>query len=99
MTAIQAQEVRISVAPAFNGAPHYFFVTGGPGQEFKPGFSSSVDFLFPGEKKIKLGFGLTYQFSKVGFYPNLHEGERVVSTLQVDNNRVKSWSDYREINC
>jgi hypothetical protein len=81
---IHAQQIRLSVAPTVNYAPHYIFVSGGPGQTIKTGFSSSADFLFPGEKRINFGLGITYQFSRVGFYPNLHEGERVVRTEKVN---------------
>jgi hypothetical protein len=83
-TLIHAQEIKFSVAPTANYAPHYNSVTGGPGQTIKTGFSSSVGFLFPGEKKINFGFGLTYQFSKVGFYPDLFEGERLLRTEKVN---------------
>ena len=69
------QEINISVAPTINNALHYQFVAGGPGRNFKPGFSSSLDYIFLNDKKIRVGLGFCYQFSQVEYTPNMNTGD------------------------
>jgi hypothetical protein len=71
-TILYGQEISISVAPTINNALHYRFVAGGPGRNYKPGFSSSLDYIFLIDKKIKLGLGFCYQFSQVEYTPNMN---------------------------
>jgi hypothetical protein len=68
-------EIKISVAPTENCALYYQFVAGGPGRKFKPGFSTSFEYLFCSDKKINLGFGLCYQFAQIEYTPNMNTPE------------------------
>jgi hypothetical protein len=67
-------EIKISVAPTIDNALHFQSVEGGPGRNFKPGFSTSIEYLFRCDKKINLGFGLCYQFAQVEYTPNMNSG-------------------------
>jgi hypothetical protein len=62
---------RISVSPTENGALYYRVVLGGPGMNFKPGFAASLEYFFQNGEKLNLGFGLNYQFARVGYTPNM----------------------------
>ena len=67
--------IKISVTPTENIALYYQSVQGGPGRKFKPGFSTSFEYLFRSNKKINLGFGLCYQFAQVEYTPNMNTGD------------------------
>ncbi len=81
---LHGQEIKFSVAPTINNALYYRFVAGGPGRNFKPGFSTSVDYSFISDKKINLGFGLAYHFSQVEYTPNMNTGDLVRQTDRVN---------------
>lgn len=70
-TILYGQEIKISVAPTINNALYYKFVAGGYGRNFKPGFSTSFEYLFRCDKKINSGFGLCYQFTQVEYTPTI----------------------------
>lgn len=69
---LSAQEFKISIAPTINSGRYYQFVTGGPGQNLKAGFTTSLDYLFLNDNKINLGLGLNYHFGQVEFFPNMN---------------------------
>ncbi len=69
-----AQEIKISVAPTINNAFYFKAVDGGPGRNFKPGFSALLEYSFPDDKIIKLGVGICYQFAMVEYTPNMNTG-------------------------
>ncbi|MFZ0282207.1 MAG: hypothetical protein WAL29_11185 [Bacteroidales bacterium] len=77
---LYGQEIKISVAPTINNALYFKFVAGGPGRNFKPGFSTSLDYSFIRDKKINLGFGLAYHFSQVEYTPNMNTGDLIRQT-------------------
>jgi hypothetical protein len=81
--------IKISVAPTENIALYYQSVQGGPGLKFKPGFSTSFEYLFRSNKKINLGFGLCYQFAQVEYTPNMNTGD---FTGQIDKISVISFN-------
>jgi hypothetical protein len=83
-------EIKISVSPTENIALYYQSVQGGPGRKFKPGFSTSFEYLFRCDKKINLGFGLCYQFAQVEYTPNMDSGD--FFTGQIDNVSVISFN-------
>jgi hypothetical protein len=82
-------EIKISVAPTENIPLHFQSVLGGPGRKFRPGFSTSVDYLFRCDKKINFGFGLSYQFALVEYTPNMDSGG---FTGQTDNISLISFN-------
>jgi hypothetical protein len=86
-TALSGQEIKISLAPTINNAFYFIQVDGGPGHDFKPGFSTSLDFLFLNRKKINIGFGFCYQFMQVEYTPNMNTGD---FTGQTDNINILS---------
>jgi hypothetical protein len=81
---IYGQEIKVSIAPTINVAPHYGFVSGGPGQHYKAGFSTSLDYLFLNEKRLNFGFGINYHFSQVEFVPNLNTHEMLLHSENVN---------------
>ena len=83
-------DIKISVAPTNNMALYYQMVTGGAGMNNKPGFSSSVEYLFRSDKIINLGFGLSYQFAQVEYTPNFNTGDWF--TGQIDKISLISFS-------
>ena len=82
-TILYGQEITISVAPTINNALYYQFVAGGPGRNYKPGFSTSIDYIFPNDKKINFGIGFCYQFSQVKYTPNMNTGNFTGQTDKV----------------
>ena len=96
-TFLSGQEIKFSVAPTINFAPHYRSVQGGPGQNIKVGFSSSFDFLFINDKRLNFGFGLNYHFSQLEFVPNLNTGEMILHTEKVNllSIRFKSVCNFK----
>jgi hypothetical protein len=68
-------EIKISIAPTINNALYYQFVSGGPARNFKPGFTTSFEYLFKNDKKINFGFGLCYQFTQVEYTSTMDSGE------------------------
>ena len=82
-TILYGQEIKISVAPTINNALYYQFVAGGPGRNYKPGFSTSIDYIFPNDKKINFGIGFCYQFSQVKYTPNMNTGNFTGQTDKV----------------
>jgi hypothetical protein len=83
-TIIYSQQIKVSVAPTINFAPHYKSVQGGPGQNLKIGITSSVDYLFLSDKKLNFGFGLNYHFCQVEFVPNMNTGEMIKHTDKIN---------------
>lgn len=83
-------DIKISVAPTDNIALYYQFVAGGPGMNNKPGFSTSLEYLFRSNKTITLGFGLCYQFAQVEYTPNMNTGDWF--TGQIDKINVLSFN-------
>lgn len=81
---IYGQEFKISVAPTINYGFNYKFVAGGPGQNPKVGFTTSIDYLLLNDKKINFGFGFNYHFSQVEFVPNLNTGDMLLHTENVN---------------
>jgi hypothetical protein len=78
------QEFKISIAPTINSGLYYQFVTGGPGQNLRAGFTSSFDYLILKDNRINFGLGLNYQFSQVEFVPNLNTGDMPLHTENVN---------------
>ena len=83
-------DIKISVAPTNNIALYYQMVSGGAGMNNKPGFSTSIEYLFRSNKIINLGFGLCYQFAQVEYTPNMNTG--VWFTGQIDKISVISFN-------
>lgn len=83
-TILTGQEIKISVAPTISIAPHYQSVLGGPGQKAKAGFSTSLDYILRNDKRISFGLGLSYQYSRVEFVPNLDSGDLLLHTEKVN---------------
>jgi hypothetical protein len=83
-TILYGQEFKISVAPTINNALYYHFVAGGPGRGFKSGFSTSVEYILRNDKRINLGFGLSYQFCQVEYTPNMNTGDFIGQTDRVN---------------
>ncbi len=81
--------IKISVSPTENIALYNQPVEGGPGRKFKPGFSTSFEYLFRSNKKINLGFGLCYQFAQAEYTPNMNTGD---FTGQIDKISVISFN-------
>lgn len=81
---LYGQEFKISVAPTVSSGLYYQFVAGGPGQNLKAGFTTSFDYLILNDKRINLGFGLNYHFSKVEFVPNPNTGDMPLHTENVN---------------
>jgi hypothetical protein len=54
---LNGQEFKISFAPTINSGLYYQFVAGGPGQNLKAGFTTSLDYLFLNDNKINFGLG------------------------------------------
>jgi hypothetical protein len=82
-TFLYGQEFKISVAPTINNALYYKFVAGGPGRNFKPGFSTSLDYSILNDKKVTFGFGICYQFAQVEYTPNMNTGDFIGQTDKV----------------
>ena len=83
-------DIKISVAPTNNIALYYQMVSGGAGMNNKPGFSTSIEYLFRSNKIINIGFGLCYQFAQVEYTPNMNTG--VWFTGQIDKISVISFN-------
>lgn len=83
-------DIKISVAPTNNMALHYRMVTGGPGMNNKPGFSTSFEYIFRSNKIINLGFGLCHQFAQVEYTANMNTGDWF--TGQIDKISVLSFN-------
>jgi hypothetical protein len=83
-TILYSQEIKVSLAPTINRGLRYTFVAGGAGQNPGVGFTTSLDYLFLGDKKINLGFGLNYHFSQVEFVPNMSAGDRPNHTENIN---------------
>jgi hypothetical protein len=83
-TILSGQEIKISVAPTMNNALYYRFVAGGPGRNYEPGISASIEYIFPNDKKINFGLGFCYQFSQVKFRPNMNSGSFTGQTDKVN---------------
>ena len=85
MTAIlYSQEIKVSVAPKINVGLRYRFVAGGPGQNPRAGFITSLDYLFLNDNKINPGLGLNYHFSQVEFVSNMNTGDMTNHTENVN---------------
>jgi len=82
-------DIKISIAPTNNIALVSQGVTGGPGMNNKPGFSTSFEYLFRTNKIINLGFGLCYQFAQVEYTPSMNTGDWF--TGQIDKISVISF--------
>jgi len=78
------QEFKISIAPTINCGLYYQFVAGGPAQNLKPGFTTSIDYLFLNDNKINLGLGFNYHFSQVEFVPNMNTEDMPLHTENVN---------------
>lgn len=83
-TILYCQEFKVSVAPTVNAGLYYRFVAGGPGQNLKAGFTTSLDYLILNENKINFGLGLNYHFSQVEFVPNMNTGDMRLHTENVN---------------
>jgi hypothetical protein len=83
-TILYCQELKVSVTPTVNAGLYYRFVSGGPGQNLKAGFTASLDYLFLNEKKINIGLGLNYHYSQVEFVPNMNTGDMLLHTENVN---------------
>lgn len=83
-TILYGQEFTISIAPTINNAFYYQFVAGGAGHNFKSGFSTSLEYKLRNDKRINLGFGLSYQFSQVEYTPNMNTGDFIGQTDRVN---------------
>jgi hypothetical protein len=94
-TILYGQEIKISVAPTINAGLYYQFVAGGPGQNLKAGFTTSLDYLFRNDRKINFGLGLNYHFSQVKFVPNLNSGDMPLHTENVNLISVRFKSVYK----
>jgi hypothetical protein len=82
-TILNGQEFKISVAPTINNALYYQFVAGGPGRNFKPGFSTTLDYSFLNDKRLNFGFGFCYQFAQVKYTPNMNTPDFLGQTDKV----------------
>jgi len=82
-TILYGQEIKISVAPTINNALYYHFTASGPGHNFKPGFSTSLEYTLQKGKGLNYGFGLSYKFSQVGYTPNMNTGDFIGQTDRV----------------
>lgn len=94
-------DIKISIAPTYNIARSYELMTGGPGVNNKPGFSTSIEYLIRSDKTINLGFGLCYQFALVEYTPNMNSGEwftgqiEKISVLSLNfSTIIKSKNDF-----
>jgi len=67
--ASNGQDLKVSVAPTWNSAFYYRFVTGGPSREAKSGMNASIEYMRPLSEMVKYGFGVGYQFCTVGIIP------------------------------
>lgn len=83
-TILYCQEIKVSIAPTINAGFHYQFAAGGPGQNLKAGFTTSMDYLLHNDNKINFGFGFNYHFSQVEFVPNLNTGNMLLHTENVN---------------
>jgi hypothetical protein len=83
-TILPGQEIKISISPTINNAFYFKSVVGGAGRDFKPGFSTSLDFLFLNEKRINIGFGFRYQFMQVEYTPNMNTGDFTGQTDRIN---------------
>ncbi len=83
-TILYSQEIKVSVAPTINAGLRFKFYTGGPRQNLKAGFTTSLDYLFLNDNKINIGLGLNYHFSQVEFVPNMNTGEMLLHTENVN---------------
>jgi hypothetical protein len=83
-TILSGQKIKISVAPTINNALYYHFTAGGPGHIFKPGFSTSLEYILQNDKRINYGFGLSYQFCQIGYTPNMNTGDFIGQTDRVN---------------
>ncbi|NQU84342.1 MAG: hypothetical protein HQ541_01145 [Mariniphaga sp.] len=63
------QEISFSIAPTLNSGFHFRFVYGGPNYATKTGFSTTLDYTFANQNRIKFGMGFTYQLSRVEVQP------------------------------
>jgi len=82
-TVLYGQDIKISVAPTVSVAPAYLAV-GGPGQNPKTGFSTSIDYRLLNDKRINFGFGLCYQCGRREFVPNLNSGDMLLTTEKIN---------------
>lgn len=96
-TFLNGQKLNISVAPTINAGLYYQFVAGGPGQKIKPGFTTSIDYLFLNDNKINFGLGFNYHFSQVEFVPNINTGEMLLHAENINliSFRFKSVYKFR----
>jgi hypothetical protein len=83
-TVLPGQEIKISLAPTINNAFYFKSVVGSAGRDFKPGFSTSLDFSFLNEKRINIGFGFSYQFMQVEYTPNMNTGDFTGQTDKIN---------------
>lgn len=81
---LYGQEFRISIAPTVSCGLYYQFVAGGPGQNIKRGFTSSLDYLFLNDNRINTGLGFSYHFSQVEYVPNMNTGDMPLHTENVN---------------
>jgi hypothetical protein len=91
---LYGQEFKISLAPTINNTFYYQFVAGGAGHNFKSGFSTSLDYIIRKDKRVNLGFGLSYQFCQVEYTPNMNTGDFVGQTDRVNLISVNLISVY-----
>lgn len=78
------QLTKISMAPVIGKFLYYQFVAGGPGQQGKIGFSTSLEYLAHPYKKLSLGAGIGYQYCQVEFIPNFNTGNLILHTEDVN---------------
>jgi len=85
----QKSHIKISIAPTVDNALYFKSVQGGAGRNFKPGFSTSFEYIFRSNNKINLGLGFCYQFAQVEYTPNMNTGD---FTGQTDKLNVISFN-------
>lgn len=66
---LSGQEIKLSVAPTINNVYHFKMLKGEPNRIAKVGFTASIDYLFPKDKKFSFALGLSYQYAQVKFDP------------------------------